>query len=453
MYLSNSLRARPTSCETWSASHTVERTAGSTPGLYLLVRRTIQGASPSVFLILAGALLGIFIPIASTIAGEGTVLDCTGKFKGGMKPTPEELSIVLRDHARWLDTEEREGKQASLCEANLSKAELMGANLSKAKLMGANLSWANLMGANLSWVILTQANLSWADLSRANLMGAELSGAILTQANLSGAMLFSANLSEAELIWANLSGVSLQEADLRGATFDPRPGSLPLIENIALAKNLSQLTFSLSPSALAQVREEFKKRGLRRQERELTFAIMHTERVKAWKEGPAWAKFESAFNFLLFELPCLYGMAPGRLLRTLGLLIPLFSIPYMLALRGRGRSGIWAIPSAEAGSSTAKRLRLSLDPLLLGRPPGARHGSRLGRMVRTLRLSLYFSVLSAFNIGWRELNVGNWIQRLQSREYTLRATGWVRTVAGLQALLSVYLLALWVLTYFGRPFE
>jgi hypothetical protein len=35
----------------------------------------------------------------------------------------------------------------------------------------------------------------------------------------------------------------------------------------------------------------------------------------------------------------------------------------------------------------------------------------------------------------------------------LRATGWVRTVAGIQSLLSVYLLALWVLTYFGQPFE
>jgi hypothetical protein len=35
----------------------------------------------------------------------------------------------------------------------------------------------------------------------------------------------------------------------------------------------------------------------------------------------------------------------------------------------------------------------------------------------------------------------------------LRATGWVRFVAGLQSLLSIYLLALWVLTYFGRPFE
>ncbi len=70
-----------------------------------------------------------------------------------------------------------------------------------------------------------------------------------------------------------------------------------------------------------------------------------------------------------------------------------------------------------------------------------------------MRLAFYFSLLSAFNLGWRELNVGNWISRIQKNEYSLRATGWVRTVAGLQSLLSVYLLALWVLTYFGRPFD
>jgi hypothetical protein len=37
--------------------------------------------------------------------------------------------------------------------------------------------------------------------------------------------------------------------------------------------------------------------------------------------------------------------------------------------------------------------------------------------------------------------------------YTLSATGWVRAVSGLQSLVSVYLLALWALTYFGRSFE
>jgi hypothetical protein len=77
----------------------------------------------------------------------------------------------------------------------------------------------------------------------------------------------------------------------------------------------------------------------------------------------------------------------------------------------------------------------------------------LWRGLSTVLIGLYFSLLSAFSLGWRELNVGTWIARVQPREYVLRATGWVRTVSGIQSLLSVYLLALWVLTYFGRPFE
>jgi len=48
---------------------------------------------------------------------------------------------------------------------------------------------------------------------------------------------------------------------------------------------------------------------------------------------------------------------------------------------------------------------------------------------------------------------GNWIARIQPRDYTLGARGWVRTVSGIQSLISMYLRVLWVLTYFGRPFE
>jgi nitric oxide reductase large subunit len=78
--------------------------------------------------------------------------------------------------------------------------------------------------------------------------------------------------------------------------------------------------------------------------------------------------------------------------------------------------------------------------------------SSLG-VVQALRFGLCFSLLSAFHFGWRDLNVGNWIARVQPREYVLRSTGWVRVVSGLQSIISVYLLALSVVTYFGRPFE
>jgi hypothetical protein len=42
---------------------------------------------------------------------------------------------------------------------------------------------------------------------------------------------------------------------------------------------------------------------------------------------------------------------------------------------------------------------------------------------------------------------------MQPREYELHASGWVRVVSGIQSLISVYLVALPILTYFGTPFE
>ena len=65
----------------------------------------------------------------------------------------------------------------------------------------------------------------------------------------------------------------------------------------------------------------------------------------------------------------------------------------------------------------------------------------------------YFSMLSPFHIGWRDLSVGTWISRVQPTEFALRGRGWVRVVSGAQSLISVYLVAMWVLTYFGRPFQ
>lgn len=67
--------------------------------------------------------------------------------------------------------------------------------------------------------------------------------------------------------------------------------------------------------------------------------------------------------------------------------------------------------------------------------------------------ALCFSLLSAFNVGFRDINFGRWLHLLTKKsEYDLKAVGWARTVSGFQSLLSVYLIALWVLTYFGRPF-
>jgi hypothetical protein len=59
-----------------------------------------------------------------------------------------------------------------------------------------------------------------------------------------------------------------------------------------------------------------------------------------WLERLA-GKSESLFNYVLFELPSGYGMVPSRALATLGVLILVFALVYMVALvTARGRAGI-----------------------------------------------------------------------------------------------------------------
>jgi hypothetical protein len=212
---------------------------------------------------------------------------------------------------------------------------------------------------------------------------------------------------------------------------------------------------------LVRLREEFRRSGLREQENQITFAIRRADLEVfegklgegRWKHG----RLERAWNYIFFDLTCQYGMSPGRTLKILFGLIAVFSLCYVVAQKWAGsRGGIWAVWDEHR----IHRDEGGQDPTRLtdGFPLSSFSESWLGRKCRALRLhvlglALYFSLLSAFRIGWQEFNFGTWFVRMQPREYSLRATGWVRLVSGLQSLISVYLLALWVLTYFGTPFE
>ena len=78
---------------------------------------------------------------------------------------------------------------------------------------------------------------------------------------------------------------------------------------------------------------------------------------------------------------------------------------------------------------------------------------RIRRELHALATAELFSLMTTFNIGFRELNFGRWIRMIQPREFDIGSRGWPRVVSGLQSLLSVGLVALSLLSYFGRPFE
>ena len=352
---------------------------------------------------------------------------------------------------------------AKLIEADLSDAQLSRANLSGAKLIGANLSGANLSQANLSQADLFNANLSRADLIDADLRGAKLSSARLVTTNLRGASLSEADLSGAELDDTNLEDAKFGFVDLTDAIYEP--STAPSTGHLSHLNGVMTVTFRVGKhSGLVQLRRALQEAGIRRLEREATYALnrgITRHAFNGWyneneqKDGILLRLFTEplpilggVFRTLLFEWPTGWGLYYGRSVKILFALIILMSFVHLTPLvRSDSKetsSGIYRIWPRGRIEKVGDKYETAGDEIVERLHP---------KGWAAIRFALYFSVLSAFQIGWRDLNVGSWIARLQSQEYFLRGRGWIRSVSGAQSLVSVYLLAMWALAYFRRPFQ
>ncbi|MBN9287388.1 MAG: hypothetical protein BGO43_15965 [Gammaproteobacteria bacterium 39-13] len=341
-------------------------------------------------------------------------------------------------------------ENAKLTNADLRQANLSHANLANADLRGANLTFAILKGANLSGAMLNQAILVWTDLSEV-----DLSEAILTDANLENA-----NLTGAQLIKTAVSGANFAEADLHQAIFQPVLKQLPDLATFTSVKNFQSIQFTdfnQWKAALTELRIAYRELGIRSMERVITATIKFQEMRLEWQKG-GWLTIDSAFNYVFFYLTCNYGADPGKPLRLFLLGIFLFAIPYRYALsHPTKQAGIVAIWNKKRFYQWDKihALAKKSEPIckLLSAQCLDKKGNRLFYQFHLLRLSLFFSLLSAFSIGWKDINVSNWISHMQAREFTLKGKGWVHALAGIQSLFSAYMIVLWVFTYFARPFE
>ncbi len=379
-----------------------------------------------------------------------------------------------------------DGGPLEMTNADLRQANLDGADLFRARLEGENFAGASMRCSKLQFAVLHDIDFSrtllwYADFQNAHIeeLGSGVSnrngaifaitpqrndftGAAFVQADLRHTKFEDSNLTDSDFLLADLreayiggssaelQGAKFTRARLEGLTFGSS-GSLPNIGSFAEAQGLNALAYEGdSPSTLSWIREELKRRGFTEQENEITYAIWRTRTARG-------GRLEKIFNGLLFDSTCRYGMSPGHAIRILWYSFWSFTIIYVFAQRWpSARGGIWADWPADRvrkdeGANEPERLH---D----GFPISDASRTLAGRIWRTLGLSsvflaTYFSLLSAVRIGWQEFNFAVWFSRMQPREYRLKATGWVRFVSGLQSLLSVYLVALWVLAYFGTPFE
>jgi hypothetical protein len=393
----------------------------------------------------------------------------------------EYLDHVKPPYPDWRRVARRQPELANLCNADLSGANLSRATLNRASLTGALLTDANLSSANLSFANLSGAILARANLNSAKLFETHLSGADLSFANLSGASLDLADLSHADLSGADVSKAKLDFVDLTDTIYSPR--SEPPNPYVAGIRGLATLHVpSGQPFGVVQLRKLLQDGGFRDGERAATYAIERSRTTEQFASAPMLLRKTSAYfgfideiqlsqgerqprafsvrgenagkfawagailRILTFDMTTSYGLRPTRALVMIvvlgGILTPVYTL---VMLHPTARSGVVQIFPKDRLDGTA------------GDPVEEKERKTVVVQARNVwdafRRAAWFSLLSAVNIGFEKFTPGDWIRRAQSRDYTLEAVGWVRVVSGLQALLSVGLLAMWALTQFGRPFE
>lgn len=355
------------------------------------------------------ATILVFVSLLARAEEEPINLECMW---AGQAPSEWALLELQLDHGKWLQ-DKRIGRQAVLCKANLNGVDLSGFNFEN-----ANFSGASLLGAILDKTIFKGADLRSADLQGANLSNADLAGANLSGANLSNAKLLSTNLKDA--IFANVN--------LTSALYQPL--STPAASYLGGLQGLESLNFEdkgnhqAQSAGLVLLRTQLRKAGLQNLERQATRSIERHE--NEFRSPP-----QQLTHMLLFDWTSEYGTNPSLILRRLASVIFIFALIYMLPLSKGGWGGIHITPIGDF-----EEVETPLIPRGLG----------------ILGNGILFSLSSAVGFAGARLSFGRWVSRIQGQEHFFRAREITRLLSGLQTTLCLYLLSLWFLTLFARPF-
>ena len=265
-----------------------------------------------------------------------------------------------------------------------------------------------------------------ANLSGANLEGADLRGASMQRTDFSGANLLGANLRNATCEKCSFSGAILRSADFDGMSvdLDLRSFDFSALEG---AQNLDSIRGSRSH--LIKLRKGLREAGYRKEERDLTAAIRRVD--------------PPVLDTILFDWTCGYGANSYRLIWCFLLIWAVSGCLYFMCLQQSGRAGLYLRVDGTAPGRRCREGRAIFTKKLKYRFD----------IVAAARTAAFFSLMSSLNLGVRGMAFKSWILTLQPREFDIKACGWPRAVSGIQAVTSFLLLALFLASFFGRPFD
>jgi len=218
--------------------------------------------------------------------------------------------------------------------------------------------------------------------------------------------------------------------------FTPDSVSEETLRAFAHAGSLRSLTYYYDPSPLAYLRSGFRKNDLRQKAREITCALRRHD--------------QNTIERALFDWTSEWGSNLFRPIQWL-LAVWLFAAILYACLMLRSKKPVLLLVSYSTPDESGEVAK-QVSPIGLG-GDNRTIKSHVCGYVTVLSWSLFYSLMSTFNLGFRDVSFGRLLRLVLPRKVDFVAVGLVRTIAGVQAILSVGLLALLLLSYFGRPFE
>lgn len=343
----------------------------------------------------------------------------------------------------------------------LEQAVFHKSNLARAVFNGTDLKGASFNGSELKRAVFSEADLTnasfdpWTPASDASIDAIPRAGKAAKQhrglfCSVDNKRNVNTDLEGAQLKGTILTGAIFSCARMAGALFEP--SALPDAASMAYAQSLEFLTYNQDPSPLIRLRQEFRDSGYSTQDRQVTYAI----RRRDTELNLADCSFANTYPCLAFlgnkaaQVSCQFGM---NLLRPVeigffGWLA--FALIYFAFMHHPGPSGLY-LAVAEGINLDPKAVCNA--PQVVRRPVSARKGSWVREEFRLLRVACFFSLINGFNLGFKDFDLGRWLHLLPAQEFEFRALGLPRTIAGIQALFTLAVVALWILILIGHPFD
>ena len=344
------------------------------------------------------------------------------------------------------------------------------------QLCGTKPSCSDVMQFSLEKAILPQSCKlpDSAQLSEAIFRGSDLTGATFNSVQLENASFDSWKspdpevkleiptvLRNVKLLGGDLTGASFVNADMAGAVFEP--DKLPAPNDIAQAENLHLMTYETDPSALSALRQRFRDGGFGLQDREITYALNERRADLAQVQCAVWRSgghgdYRSCMAYAgdrAIDWTCQFGLNLWRPVQIGFWAWLVFAVIFFLFMHHPGPSGLY-LAMAEGivlDEGTIKDAPQVQSASLGAALRGGQLMQWLKSELRLFRIAMFFGLMNGFNIGFRDADIGRWLRLLPAREFEFRAVGWSRTFAGIQALLTLYLLSVWLLCFLGHPFD